>query len=349
MGELINLYSDTQTLATEEMLEAMVKAECGDDVAGTDPTVNRLQEIAAARVGQEAALFVPSGTMGNLVSLMAVGGHGNEILVHEEAHVYYYESGAMCSIAGFTPRLVSAPRGIMTPEILETYLRPRNVHHPRTAALALENTHNRGGGSVTSPALHRRLVDWAHERGLHVHLDGARVFNAAVAAGVDVKTYTANVDSVMFCLSKGLSAPVGSIVAGRAEFIERARFARKRVGGAMRQAGHMAAAGIVALEKMVDRLAEDHANARRLAELAAKIPGLAVDLASVETNMVYVDMADLGVPLEKFLAELQARGVRVSAIPPTRFRMVTHRHISARDVEAAARALAETARALGRE
>ena len=343
---MINLYSDTQTLATDEMLRAMVTAEVGDDVAGTDPTVNRLQERAAKRVGHEAALFVPSGTMGNLVSLMAVGGHGDEILVHEDAHVYYYESGAMCSIAGFTPRLVAAPRGIMTPEILETYLRPRNVHHPRTTALALENTHNRGGGTVTPPALHRRLVDWAHEHGLHVHLDGARIFNASVAAGVDVKEYTAGVDSVQFCLSKGLSAPVGSIVAGSREFIDRATHARKRVGGAMRQAGHLAAAGIVALETMVDRLAEDHANARRLAELLGRVPGITVDIESVQTNMVYADFSALGVSLEAFLGGLAERGLRVSPIPPTRMRMVTHRHISAADVDRAAEIVADAAREL---
>jgi len=342
---MINLFSDTQTLATEEMLEAMVRAEVGDDVAGTDPTVNRLQDLAAAKVGQEAALFVPSGTMGNLVALMAVGGHGQEILMHEESHVYYYEGGGLCSLAGFTPRLVAAPRGQMTPEILEGYLRPANVHHPRTTVLELENTHNRGGGSVMPPQLHRQVVAWAHAHKLHVHLDGARIFNAAVACGVDVRVFTENVDSVQFCLSKGLSAPVGSIVAGRKEFIDRARQARKRVGGAMRQAGHLAAAGIVALEKMVDRLAEDHARAKQLAALVAKIPGLAVDLASVETNMVYVDFAALGVGCEKFVATLAAKGLLVSPIPPTRLRMVTHRHISDGDVETAARILGEAARA----
>ena len=344
---MINLYSDTQTLATEAMLEAMVRAEVGDDVAGTDPTVNRLQAMAAARVGQETALFVPSGTMGNLVALMAVGGHGNEILVNEDAHVYYYESGAMCSIAGFTPRLVAAPRGIMTPEILQTYLRPRNVHHPRTTALALENTHNRGGGTVTPPALHRRLVDWAHAHGLHVHLDGARVFNAALAAGVDVKEYTTGVDSVMFCLSKGLSAPAGSVVAGSKAFIDRATAARKRVGGAMRQAGHLAAAGIVALETMVDRLAEDHANARRLADLLGAVPGISVDMASVETNMVYADFSALGVTLDVFLAALAQRGLRVSPIPPARMRLVTHRHITEADVDRAAEIVADAAREFG--
>jgi threonine aldolase len=207
----------------------------------------------------------------------------------------------------------------------------------------LENTHNRGGGAVMSPELHAQLVEWAHERGLHVHLDGARVFNAAVAVGVDVKVYTANVDSVMFCLSKGLSAPVGSIVAGRRAFIDRARAARKRVGGAMRQAGHLAAAGIVALETMVDRLAEDHANARQLAELVSRAPGITVDLAAVETNMVYADMAGVGVPLARFLGELESEGVRVTPIPPTRLRMVTHRHISASDVSRAASIIAAVA------
>lgn len=340
---MIDLYSDTHTTATEEMLEAMVRAEVGDDVAGTDPTVNRLQELAAARVGHQAALFVPSGTMGNLVSLMSIGGHGNEILIHEEAHIYYYESGAMCSVAGFTPRLVAAPRGLMTPEILEGYLRPSNVHHPRTTALALENTHNRGGGSVMRPELFARVVDWAHAHQLHVHLDGARVFNAAVACGCDVKRFTALCDSVQFCLSKGLSAPVGSMVAGPREFIARATAARKRVGGAMRQAGHLAAAGIVALEKMVDRLAEDHANARRLAELINAIPGLIVDVAAVETNMVYADFSALGMSIDRFMKGLRERGLAVTPIPPTRVRMVTHRHITAEDVAAAAVILREVA------
>jgi threonine aldolase len=281
--------------------------------------------------------------MGNLVALMAVGGHGNEILVHEEGHVYYYESGAMCSVAGFTPRLVAAPRGIMRPAILEAYLRPPNVHHPRTTVLALENTHNRGGGSVTPPELHVQLVDWAHAHGLHVHLDGARVFNAAVAAGVDARAYTASCDSVQFCLSKGLSAPVGSIVAGSRGLIDRATAARKRVGGAMRQAGHLAAAGILSITKMVDRLAEDHANARRLAQLVDAIEGISVDLASVETNMVYADLWALGVTTGQFVAELEKRDLMVSPIPPTRIRMVTHRHITAGDVQQAAAILAEVA------
>ncbi len=341
---MINLYSDTQTLATPEMIEAMARAEVGDDVSGTDPTVNRLEALAAERVGQEAAVFVPSGTMGNLASLLAIGGHGREIILHEESHIYYYEAGGLCSIAGFTPRLVPAPGGMLTPERLEEYARPPNLHYPQAVALALENTHNRAGGTVMPVALHERLVEWAHGHGLHIHLDGARIFNAAVAAGVDVKAYTSTVDSVMFCLSKGLSAPVGSIVAGSADFIARARRARKRLGGAMRQAGHLAAAGIVALERMVDRLAEDHGNARRLAEQLANLPGLAVDLQTVQTNMVYADVTATGRSADELAARLEASGLKVSAAPPSYIRLVTHRHISAADVDRAAAIVAEVLR-----
>jgi len=341
--DAINLRSDTQTLPTDEMYEAMARAPLGDDVMGNDPTVNRLQEIAAARLGKEAGLFVPSGTMGNLVALMAVGGHGDEIIVDPDAHMYYYEGGAFCSVAGFTPRPVPSDHGVLDPDVVEAAIRPPSDHLPTPKVLALENTHNRGGGTVTPLDVHRRLCEVGHAHGLWVHLDGARIFNAAVVLGVDARELARDVDSVMFCVSKGLSAPAGSLVVGPEDFIRGARRARKRLGGAMRQAGVLAAAAIVAIEKMVDRLAEDHANARRLAEGVAAIDGLDVDLAHVQSNMVYVDVSPLGLGTAAFIAVLEPLGLLASGRPPRHVRMVAHRHITAADVDRALAILQDAA------
>lgn len=333
--QAINLMSDTQTMPTDEMREAMRTAPLGDDVMGTDPTVNRLQQLAADRLGKGAALFVPSGTMGNHVALMAAGRRGDEILVDPDAHVYYYENGGLCALAGLVPRALHASHGLLDPDDVEAAIRPASPFLPTPRILALENSHNRGGGTATPLPTHRRLCEVAHRRGLWVHLDGARIFNAAVALGIDARELAGDADSVMFCLSKGLSAPVGSILAGPKDFITRARRIRQMLGGSMRQAGVIAAAGIVAIERMVARLAEDHASARRLAQGIAGIEGLSVDLARVQTNMVYVHVSGLGVGTAEFLPLIRDEGLLASARPPHHIRLVTHRHIAAEDVDRA--------------
>ena len=333
---ILNFRSDTQTLPTEEMLDAMRHAELGDDIFGEDPTVNRLQDMAANMLGKEAALLVISGTMGNLVALMThASGLGGEVVIDPEAHVFYYEGGGLCSIAGFTPMPVPSHAGMLDPDEVAAAIRKPNIHFPSARLLCLENTHNRSGGRVVPLDLHRKLCGVAHEHGLAVHLDGARIFNAAIAAGVSAADFAADCDSVQFCLSKGLSCPLGSMIVGSREFVERAKFHRKRVGGVMRQAGVIAAAGIVALEKMIDRLADDHANARLLARGVAEIPGLSVDMASVETNMVNVDHTGTGLPNDEIVAKLASGGVLVSPRPPMAFRMVTSRHTGKAEVEEA--------------
>ena len=346
---MINLFSDTQTLPTDAMFAAAARAPLGDDMMEQDPTANRLQEMAAARLGMEAALFVPSGVMGNLIGLMCHGGHGQAAILTENAHIYVYEAGSFCSIAGYLPLLVPAPMGVPTEAHIMAQLRPENVHFARRRVLALENTHNLAGGTVMSPAQHRALCDLAHKHGLKVHLDGARIFNAAVARRVDAKELVRGADTVMFCLSKGLSCPGGSLLCGPKDTIAEARRIRKRLGGAMRQVGVLAAMGIVALEQMVDRLAEDHANARRLAEGMAEMRGLKVDLARVQTNMVYADIGELGVNADAFLAALREGGVSASPMGPTRVRFVTHRHISAKDIDGVLTALRKTCAALPRK
>lgn len=343
--DILNFRSDTQTLPTEEMLDAMRSAPLGDDVFGEDPTVNKLEAMAAEKMGKEAAMLVISGTMGNLVSLMThASGLGGEAIVDPEAHIFYYEGGGLCSIAGWTPMPVMSRAGMLDPDEVAAAIRKPNIHYPTARLLCLENTHNRSGGRVIPLDLHRKLCNVAHEHGLAVHLDGARIFNAAVAAGVEASAYAADVDSVQFCLSKGLSCPLGSVVAGNAEFIERARFHRKRVGGGMRQAGIIAAAGIVALEKMIDRLADDHANARILARGINEISGLSVDMSSVETNMVNVDHTGTGLSTPDMIAKIKAAGLLVGGRPPTAFRMVVNRHAGKAEVE---EAIARVRQAIG--
>ena len=324
--DIINIRSDTQTLPTLDMLEAMRHAPLGDDTYHEDPTVNKLEAMAAERMGKEAALLVISGTMGNLISAMAHASPGDEVIIDPDAHMFYYEAGSLASVAGLMPMPVPSDLGMLDPDAVAAAIRKPNFHYPVPRLLCLENTHNRSGGRVVPPDLHARLCAVAREHGLKVHLDGARIFNAAIAAGVDVKEYTDQVDSVMFCLSKGLSCPLGSMVAGSREFIERADRARKRIGGGMRQAGVIAAAGIVALEAMVDRLAEDHANARVLATGLNRVPGLQVDMTTVETNMVYVDHSPSGLDTATVLSALKTHGIVASGRPPRHFRLVTNRH-----------------------
>lgn len=340
------MRSDTVTRPTPEMREAMFRAEVGDDVYGEDPTVNRLEELGASMVGKEAAVFVPSGTMGNQVSIMSHTQRGDEIIMEEMAHIFTYEVGAPAVLAGVQIRTIRGTYGVMDPEEVERAIRKPNIHFPRTSLICLENTHNRSGGCVIPIENMKAIYEIAGRYGVRVHLDGARVFNAAVALGVDVKEITRYCDSVQFCLSKGLSAPVGSLVAGSRDFVERARKARKMLGGGMRQAGILAAAGIVALTKMVGRLKEDHDNARFLAEKLVGVPGLFIDMKTVQTNMVVVGTRELGVDGPEFVAALRRRGVLCNADLPYRVRLVTHREVSRADVEEAAGIIAEVAREL---
>lgn len=331
--KVVDLRSDTVTLPTAEMRRAMMEAEVGDDVFGEDPTVNRLEALAAEITGKEAALFVTSGTQGNLVSILAHCQRGDEAIVGDRSHTYLYEQGGMAQIGGVHPRVLpNRDDGTLDLEMVEAAIRPPNVHFPRSRLLILENTHNACYGSPLPPEYIREAADVAHRHGLSLHIDGARIFNAAIALGVEVKDLVAPADSVTFCLSKGLSAPVGSVVCGSREFIAKARRARKVLGGGMRQAGVIAAAGIVALTRMVDRLAEDHENARRLAQGLAQIPGIAVDVEKVRTNIVYFDVVNGRDALE--LVECaRKQGVLFLALSPQRIRVVTHYGIEASDVD----------------
>ena len=341
---IIDLRSDTVTQPTEEMREAMARARVGDDVLGEDPTVHELEGLAAEMLGKERGLFVPSGTMANLVAVMTHTQKGDEVLVEAEAHTYYYEVGSISAVAGVIPRPIPGRLGYIAPDQVREAVRPPNVHFPIPRLLCLENTHNRAGGMPFGPQEMDAVGLTAHELGLAVHVDGARIFNAAVAVGVPAGQLVRYADSVMFCVSKGLSAPVGSVLLGKADFIERARRFRKMVGGGMRQAGVIAAAGIVALRTMVDRLATDHANARRLAEGISRTAPLSVDLSRVRTNIVLVAVnARLTAP--EFTDRLKQDGVLTLPTGASTIRMVTHRHITAHDIDTALEAIRRTATA----
>lgn len=320
-AHLVDLRSDTVTRPSPEMWEAMQSAPLGDDVLGDDPTVIALETLAAQKVGKESALFVPSGTMGNQIALASWCKPGDAILIEEEAHVLYYEVGAPALIAGVVSWTLPSIRGAMAPETVEKRVLKANLHTPGTTLLCLENTHNRAGGAIVpqaNMAAYREIGD-CHE--MRVHLDGARVFNAAVAQSLPVSDITQYADSVSICLSKGLRSPVGSVLCGPSDFIDRARIWRKRLGGGMRQAGLLAACGIVSLTKMVDRLAEDHARAKRTAQALAELPGLSVNVEGVQTNMVMVDTEGLA---EVSVAELAVEGVLCFANGPHRIRLVFH-------------------------
>jgi threonine aldolase len=340
------LRSDTVTLPTEEMLEAICHAELGDDVFGEDPTVNRLEEMAAQKMGKEAALLVTSGTQANLVSLMSNTRRGELVILESEAHIYWYEVGAISAIAELLPWLVKSRLGAPDPEDVEAAIRPRNIHFPEPTLICIENTHNRHGGTIITPDQIRAIGEVAKAHGSKLYMDGARIFNAAVALKVDVKELTRHVDNLMFCLSKGLSCPVGSVVVGTHEFIEKARKNRKVLGGGMRQAGIIAASGIIALEKMVDRLAEDHRNAKLLAEGIARIEGIAVDMERVQTNMVLFDISGLGVEDELFLSMLKENGVLALTNAKNKVRMVAHRGIEKEHIEKAINAIENVANEL---
>lgn len=336
MSNRIDLRSDTLTKPTDEMRKAMAEAEVGDDVYGEDPTVRRLEELSAEILGKEAALFVTSGTQGNQVAIATHVHTGDEVIAEAESHIFYYEAAAVSALAGAQVRQIPGQRGVITAAQVEKAIREQpNVHHPESALISLENTHNRGGGTVWPMEELARVHELAQKRGIPVHMDGARLFNAAVASGVSAREISNHVETVQVCLSKGLCAPVGSVLAGPRDFIERARTWRKRLGGGMRQAGVIAAPGILALTTMVDRLAEDHANARYLAQRLAEMPGISINLGGVETNIVIADIAGTEIEMGTFLARLQSAGVLATSFGETLVRFVTHRDVTRADIEQA--------------
>jgi threonine aldolase len=322
----IDLRSDTVTKPTPAMREAMAKAEVGDDVMEEDPTVNRLQEMAAERMGKPAGLFVASGTMGNLCAILAHCNRGDEVILGSRAHTFSFEGGGISALGGIHSRqLVEQADGSLPLEIVRTAIRPDDIHQPPTRLISIENTHNRCGGTYQTPDYTRRLSEFAHANGLAVHLDGARIFNAAVAQKVDAREITQPVDSVTFCLSKGLCAPVGSVLCGDVDFIHKARRIRKQVGGGMRQAGVIAAAGIIALESMVDRLADDHRRASALANGLMTLPGVILPFGLPATNMVFIDLSEaIGKDSRQVIAGLKNSGILVGASGALRLRLVTH-------------------------
>jgi len=329
--DIVDLRSDTLTQPTQEMREAMARAEVGDDVWGEDPTVQRLESLAAERLGKDAGLFVTSGTQGNVLSVLAQTQPGQEVVLDLDAHIFNYEVAGASVIGGVQMRPVKTERGFLTPAQVRDALRPANIHIPPTGLVCIENTHNRHGGTCCTPEEIAGIADVAHAAGVAVHLDGARLFNAAVALGRPARDFVRHVDSVTFCISKGLGAPVGSVVCGRRDFIARARRLRKMLGGGMRQAGIIAAAGIVALERMVDRLAEDHANAAALAAGVARLPRVRVDLASVQTNIVIFHV-DREQGVDEMVQGCAARKVKIHAFSPTSIRCVTHKDVDADDI-----------------
>ncbi len=331
---IVDLRSDTITKPTPSMQKAMAQAEVGDDVFGEDPTVNRLEEMAADRMGKEAALFVASGTMANLVSELAHCGRGDEMILGDQAHIFFYEQGGSAAIGGIHPRTVpNQPDGKIALQDIEAAIRPDNIHFPRTRVILLENTHNRCNGNPLEVDYMHSVGKLAESYELKVHVDGARIFNAAVALGVDVRDLVSKADSVSFCLSKGLAAPVGSLVCSTRSFIEKARRARKVLGGGMRQAGILAAAGIIALTEMVERLADDHANAKRLAQGLAGINSISIDPKLVKTNIVFFDITRGDMTAEQLAGQLADKGLKVLPLSPKQLRAVTHYHITADDIE----------------
>lgn len=331
---IVDLRSDTITQPTPSMRKAMATAEVGDDVFGEDPTVNRLEEMTAERLGKEAGLYVTSGTMANLVCQLTHCGRGDEMILGDQAHIFFYEQGGSSAVGSIHPRTIpNQPDGKLLLEDIEAAVRPENVHFPNTRLVVLENTHNRCNGAPIDSAYLQSVRRLADKYGLKIHMDGARLFNAAVALDIPAAELAAAADSVSICLSKGLAAPVGSVVCGTRSFVDSARRARKVLGGGMRQAGVLAAAGMVALTEMTARLAEDHANARRLAEGLAELKGLSVDPEVVKTNIVFFETKDDDYAAEHLAEDLTAGGVRVLPTGKSRLRAVTHYHITAEDID----------------
>ena len=333
--EYIDLRSDTVTKPTPEMREAMAEADVGDDVYGDDPTVNRLEELAAEMLGKEAALFVPSGTMGNLIALLVHCQRGHEVIVGNRSHIYLNEAGGMSALGGIQPCPVeNQPDGMLAIDDILASIRTEDVHHPITRLICLENTQNICGGVPLTIEYTRQVGDLARQNGLSLHIDGARIFNAAAAQNVPVEELVEPADSVMFCLSKGLAAPIGSMLVGSSEFMKRARHIRKMLGGGMRQVGVVAAAGIISLEKMTRRLSEDHARARKLADGLRQIKGLVVDPQSPHTNMVYLNLSEeVSMSAHQVTQKMKDHGVLVDPENTRRFRLVTHYWIDDSAVE----------------
>ncbi|MEW6402914.1 MAG: low-specificity L-threonine aldolase [Chloroflexota bacterium] len=324
--EYIDLRSDTVTRPTPEMREAMANAVVGDDVFGDDPTVNKLQEMAADMLGKEAALFVASGTMGNLLALLVHCQRGDEVIVGDKSHIYLNEAGGMAALGGIQPCPVrNQPDGTLALADIFASIRTEDVHHPITRLICLENTQNICGGVPLTPEYTRQVGELAEKNNLALHIDGARIFNSAVAQNVSVRELVDPADSVMFCLSKGLASPVGSMLVGSKKFIARARHLRKMVGGGMRQVGVLAAAGIISLEKMIQRLDDDHARARKLADGLKQVKGLVVDAGSPSTNMVYMNLSnEARLDAAQIIREMEKRGILLDAESMSRFRLVTH-------------------------
>ena len=336
---MIDLRSDVKTKPSDLMRAAMAAAEVGDDIAGEDPTVNDLQRRSAELLGKEAGLFLPSGTMGNLVGLLALTRPGQKMILHQEAHVFRLERAGLTRIAGLMAHPLPGAYGAFSPEDLEAAIWEPDLHSPTTGVVALENTHNRAGGTCLTVAQTRALCAVAHRRGVPVHLDGARIFNAAVALGVAARDLVAPVDSVTFCFSKGLGAPVGSMICGDAAFIDRAREYRKLLGGAMRQAGVVAAAALVALEHELPRLAQDHEKAQRLARTLSGLPGIVLDLRTVQTNIVRFELRRPDLTAPEFCRRLGEYGVRAGVQSPAEIRFVTHRDQTSADIDTVCAAL----------
>lgn len=326
MSKVVDLRSDTVTKPTQKMREAMMNAAVGDDCYGEDPTVNALEKLAAEKMGKEAAMYVPTGTMGNTAAIMTHAHSGDIVIMEPDCHIYYYEMGNVSSLVGALPVLAPGEGGCLDPDLVEERLQSTR-HRPRTALICIENTHNRAGGRVIPIEQMRAIYELSRRFDVPIHLDGARIFNAATALNVDAQEIGKYADSIMFCLSKGLSAPVGSLLTGTADFIQEARRARTRLGGAMRQAGVIAAAGLVALQDMIDRLGDDHENARSLAEGLAKIEGVNIDLEKVETNMVIIDTKPLGMSAEEVARELDKQNIKVSIYGLYTIRFVTNKDV----------------------
>ncbi len=346
MSRIVDLRSDTVTRPTPEMKSAMMAAELGDDVLGDDPTVNRLNERMAAFLGTQAALFVPSGTMANQVAIRSVCEPGDELILDDTTHSYNYETGGPSALSGVSIRVVRGERGIYGPADVEAALRPDSAHFAHSRMVIVENTNNRGGGSIWPLEKFAAVAACGHQRGLHVHLDGARLMNACVATARKPTDYTQHVDSVSMCFSKGLGAPVGSIIAGSRPFIARAQRFRKMFGGAMRQAGLLAAAALYAIEHHVERLAVDHANARRLADGIAGLAGVGVDPATVETNIVMIDVEPSAGSAADVAQRLRDAGVWMIAIGPQRIRAVTHLDVDREGIDRAVSAIRKVVGAL---
>ncbi|EOD01392.1 low-specificity L-threonine aldolase [Caldisalinibacter kiritimatiensis] len=329
MMRIVDFRSDTITKPTEEMRKAMYEAEVGDDVYKEDPTIKKLERVAADIVGKEAALFVPSGTMGNQLAVLTHTERGQEVILEDWSHICRFEVGGIAFLSGVQAKTVKGTRGVMSlKDVNEAIVLDNDIHHPQTGLICLENTHNMAGGVVVPIDVMNNIYNLAKENKLPVHLDGARVFNAAVYLGCEVKEITKYTDSVMFCLSKGLSAPVGSILAGSEAFVEKARRYRKMFGGGMRQAGVIAAAGLVALDKMIDRLKEDHDNIKLLASKLNQIDGIEIDNESVQTNILMINIESSKYSSKELVEEMKKRGILTSVITDSIIRFVTHRHIT---------------------